>query len=542
MRKRFGQPLPLGVTITESGVNFSVAVSAGKSCQLIVREKGKKKPHMSFDMPKKDGIGEVRFLTLENFDFDKYEYDYKIDDELSVDPYVKELMGLYDWEEDEPLRIPYHDIVAYSLHVKGFTNHDSSNVLKKGTFAGVIEKLPYLNQLGVNQIQIMPVYELENEEGKVNYWGYGPGYYFLPKSKYAANASASVELKDMVKACHKQGIEVVLDIAFEPDAKRYLMHDCLRQYVIDYHIDGFILDYNIVPMEDIYDDPILKETKFYRRQDYFQNDMRRMLKGDEGMISSLLFWQTFSQDKSVCNYMTSHNGFTLMDLVSYQEKHNEYNGEDNLDGPDYNFSWNCGVEGQTDDPQIKELRFKQMKNAMTLLLLAQGMPCILSGDEFGNSQFGNNNAYCQDNEISWLDWNDKDKNDEFYYFVEELIRLRKNHPVFRQKEELTGKDNNGYGLPDVSFHGEFPWQPPLLNESRQIGICYAGHELHDSDFYIAYNLHWEEKTFALPKLPDNKKWLLLMTTEKGFLPFAKEIDYRNKVIVPPRTIAVYVGK
>lgn len=540
MRKRLGQPLPLGVNVTENGVNFSVAVSAGKSCQLIVREKGKKKPCMTFNMPKKEGIGEVRFLTLENFDLDKYEYDYKIGDEISVDPYVKELTGYYDWEGDEPLRIPFNEVVAYSLHVKGFTNHDSSNVLKKGTFDGVIEKLPYLRDLGINQLQLMPVYESKVNEK--NYWGYGPGYYFLPKSCYTTGGSASVGLKDMIKACHKQGIEVILDIAFEKDVKRYLIHDCLRQYVIDYHVDGFVLDYSIVPMEDVYDDPILKESKFFRRQDYFQNDMRKFLKGDAGMLPSLFFWQKFIEDRSVCNYITSHNGFTLYDLVSYQEKHNELNGEDNQDGSNDNYSWNCGMEGVTHYEDINSLRKKQMKNAMTLLLLAQGIPCILSGDEFGNTQYGNNNAYCQDNEISWLDWNDKKTNQDLYLFVKELIRFRKEHAVFGQKDVLSGKHINDYCIPDVSYHGEFPWQPSLSSDNREVGICYAGNHVNDCDIYIAYNMHWEDKKFALPKIPEHKRWQLVMTTEDGFLEAPRNLDYQNRITVASRTIAVYVGK
>lgn len=542
MIKRLGQPLPLGVTVNGNTVNFSVAVSAGKSCQLIVREKGEKASYMTFDMPKEEGIGEVRFLTLDNFDLEKYEYDYIISDELSVDPYVKELTKAYDWDDDKPLRIPFHDVIAYSMHVKGFTNHPSSNVLKNGTFAGIIEKLPYLRELGINQIHLMPVYECKDVGEKKNYWGYGPGYYFLPKSEYAANGSATVEMKDMIKACHKQGIEVILDIAFDENTKRYVMHDCLRQYIMDYHVDGFILDYALVPMEDIYDDPILKQTKFLRRQDYFQNDMRKFLKSDEGMIDSLIYWQKYCNDRSAFNYITNHNGYTLWDLVSYQEKHNELNGEDNQDGPNDNYSWNCGVEGPTDDEEILAFRMKQMRNAMTLLILAQGVPCILSGDEFGNTQYGNNNAYCQDNEISWLDWNDIEKNKELYWFVKELILLRKDHPVFGQDYEVAGEDSEQYGLPQVSYHGEYPWQPPLGQESRKVGICYSGNVINDADFYVAYNMHWEEEILALPGLPEGKTWKLLMTTEKGFLDTPKIPDSQKKILVPARTIEVYIGK
>lgn len=542
MRKRLGQPLPLGVTINGNTVNFSVAVSAGQSCQLIVREKGKKTPHMTFNMPKEEGIGEVRFLTLENFDLDKYEYDYKISDELAIDPYVKELTGAYEWEDDKPLRIPFHDVVAYSLHVKGFTNHPSSKVLKNGTFAGLIEKLPYLRDLGINQIHLMPIYEGKDSEEKANYWGYGPGYYFLPKSAYAANGSAAVELKDMIKACHKQGIEVILEIAFDANTKRYLMHDCLRQYILDYHVDGFILDYTLVPMEDIYDDPILKQTKFLRRQDYFQNDMRKFLKSDEGMIDSLIFWQKYCSDRSAYNYMTSHNGFTLCDLVSYQEKHNELNGEDNQDGTNENYSWNCGAEGPTNDEDICAFRMKQMKNAMTLLILAQGVPCIWAGDEFGNTQYGNNNAYCQDNEISWLDWDDMKKNDELFSFVKQLISLRKSHPVFGQDYEVAGEDTESYGLPQVSYHGEYAWQPPLGKESRHVGICYSGNVINDSDFYVAYNMHWEEKKLALPPLPEGKEWYMIMSTATGFSGDPYASNNQKRVEVPARTIEVYIGK
>ena len=428
-----GASLPLGVSRQKEALNFAVEVKEGKQCTLLLYKCGENVPMEKIPMKEEAGTGTVRCVMLSDLPAQVCEYNYEIDGKIVTDPYAKGIAGRerwndqadftphqvrgkipqkeeYPWENDCPLRIPEEDVIAYSLHVRGFTRHSSSKVKKKGTFRGVMEKLPYLKELGINQIQCMPVYEFEERGRKVNYWGYGEGFFFAPKASYAADHDAQKELKELVKTCHREGIEVVLDFPFTAQTRFQIVEDCLRYYVMEYHIDGFLLNPYQVPVEFLRRDPVLSGTKLLIKDESFQNTMRRFLKGDEGMIASVA--EQFRRKTSVsgsCNYITNHTGFTLEDLVSYDAKHNEANGEQNQDGPDYNYSWNCGVEGKTRKKQIVKLRQGQKRNAMFLLMTAQGTPCLLAGDEFGNSQGGNNNVYCQDNETGWTgaDWSEK---------------------------------------------------------------------------------------------------------------------------------------
>lgn len=566
MREVQGQPLPLGINISGDHVNFSVAVPEGERCWLLLYRAGEEEPKERYEMT--EAIGEVRFLALEGMDPADYEYNYMIGGEVTVDPYARGLAGRdiwgkerdiqkhevrgvlkngrYDWEGDEPLKLPFHSIVAYSLHVRGFTKHTSSGVEKKGTFSGVVEKLPYLKDLGINQIQCMPVYEFEECGRFRNYWGYGQAYYFAPKSAYAASGDGERELKDMVKACHKEGIEVVLEMPFTGDTSKQLMEECLRYYCLEYHIDGFLLNPYVAPMDAIHADPILKHTKILVHDTGFQTVMRRFLKGDEGMVRDVMYWLRHqSETKEILNMITGQTGFTLRDLVSYDGKHNEANGEQNQDGPDYNYSWNCGAEGPSRKKAVTELRKNQTRNAFFLLLLAQGTPCILAGDEFGNTQKGNNNVYCQDNPVGWLDWSGLDKHPELHDFVKELIAFRKKHPVFWPEKEMTGMTYSKKGVPDVSYHGENAWRVPLEVSSRQLGVYYSGTDRTgegDEDCFVAYNMHWLEHTFALPALPRGKKWYLIASTQEGILDKAEPLDDQKFAEVKERTIMIFSGR
>ncbi len=566
MREVQGQPLPLGINISGDHVNFSVAVPEGERCWLLLYRAGEEEPKERYEMT--EAIGEVRFLALEGMDPADYEYNYMIGGEVTVDPYARGLAGRdiwgkerdiqkhevrgvlkngrYDWEGDEPLKLPFHSIVAYSLHVRGFTKHTSSGVEKKGTFSGVVEKLPYLKDLGINQIQCMPVYEFEECGRFRNYWGYGQAYYFAPKSAYAASGDGERELKDMVKACHKEGIEVVLEMPFTGDTSKQLMEECLRYYCLEYHIDGFLLNPYVAPMDAIHADPILKHTKILVHDTGFQTVMRRFLKGDEGMVRDVMYWLRHqSETKEILNMITGQTGFTLRDLVSYDGKHNEANGEQNQDGPDYNYSWNCGAEGPSRKKAVTELRKNQTRNAFFLLLLAQGTPCILAGDEFGNTQNGNNNVYCQDNPVGWLDWSGLDKHPELHDFVKELIAFRKKHPVFWPEKEMTGMTYSKKGVPDVSYHGENAWRVPLEVSSRQLGVYYSGTDRTgegDEDCFVAYNMHWLEHTFALPALPRGKKWYLIASTQEGILDKAEPLDDQKFAEVKERTIMIFSGR
>ena len=407
MKKSVGYPLPLGVSERNDEMNFSVSVESGTRCSLCFFKKGAEFPKVEIDMPEEDAVGEVRFLAVPKASVKGMEYCYRVNGRYIEDSYAKQIScgeygyrGLivneeYDWEGDRPLRIPNHEVVAYNIHVKGFTKHSSSKVKKKGTFAGVIEKIPYLQELGVNQIHCMPVYCFKTSEKYTNYWGYGDAFGFAVKNEYAAGKDARTELKDMVKACHKAGIEVVLYLPFTNQVSQQYMIDALRSYAIEFHVDGFVINSYNVSVALIKEEPILKGTKILEYKDDFQNIMRRYLKGDAGLVPEVIDWLSERPEVTGSyNYITNHTGFTLADLVSYNEKHNELNGEKNADGPVENYSWNCGEEGPSKKKYVLALRKKQMKNALFFTVMSQGTPLLLMGDEFGNKKYGNNNIKC----------------------------------------------------------------------------------------------------------------------------------------------------
>lgn len=566
MRAKKGKPLPLGISITGSSVNFSVAVPEGKQCELLLYKAGSAAPAEQF--PMEESVGEVHFLAVEGLDPAEYEYNYRIDGEVVVDPYARGLAGReawgterdaqkhevrgvlrcdgYDWEGDRPLMIPQNQILAYSLHVRGFTKHSSSGVERKGTFEGVIEKLPYLTDLGINQIHCMPVYEFEECGRRRNYWGYGPGWFFAAKSAYSACGDGGKSLKDMVKACHKAGIEVVLEMPFAQGTPGQMMEECLRYYLLEYHVDGFILNPFTAPMEGVCADPLLKKTKILVHDLGYQTVMRRFLKGDEGMVRDVMYWLRHKPEADrMFNAITEQSGFTLQDLVSYDGKHNEANGEDNQDGTDYNYSWNCGAEGPSRKKAVAELRKNQVRNAFFLLLTSQGTPCILAGDEFGNSQQGNNNVYCQDNPVGWVNWAGLKNHPELHAFVKALIALRKKHPVLWPEEEMTGMSYGNRGIPDVSYHGENAWKVPCEVSSRQLGVFYNGEDPgtgEEEHLFIAYNMHWLEHTFALPALPKGKKWYRVASTSEGILQEGIPAEDPRITEIEARTVAVFAGR
>ncbi len=566
MREVQGYPCPLGAAIGEDRMNFAAAVPEGKPCELLLYREGAEEPEYVLSMPKEKALGEVRFVALEGVEPQKYEYLYRVDGKVLIDPYVREITGHrifgqleklesqkirgrvhtgdFDWEGDKQLSIPYHEVIAYSLHVRGFTMHSSSRVKHKGTFLGVIEKIPYLKELGINQIQCMPVYEFEEYTSNYqNYWGYGRGRYFAPKASYSASGHAALELKEMVKACHRAGIEVVLEMPFASGILPQMALECLIYYMLEYHIDGFVVNPYNVPWDMLVNDPLLKGIKIMKKEDTFQNIMRRFLKGDEGMVNDVIWaLRHNTKEDGCCNYITTHTGFTLLDLVSYDGKHNEANGEHNQDGPDYNYSWNCGAEGPSRKKSVVELRKNQLKNAFFLLLMAQGTPCLLAGDEFENTQKGNNNVYCQDNELSWLNWNRLRSNDSLFQYVKALIALRKAHPVLHRADLLSGLDQTACGTPDVSYHGENAWRIPAEIASRQLGILYSSSGLSGYDCFIAYNMHWEKHSFALPTPGKKRKWHQLMETQSGILEEEKLLEDQKMIELKPRSIVFLIGK
>ena len=560
MKTAVGFPFPQGCTVEGQTANFSVAVPEGQTCELIIYKKGARASAFSQEMPYSDVAGNLHFLSVVLEQPEDYEYCYKIGGKIVPDPYGKAFSGrehwsvskgkekrklrtrivtdTFDWEKSQFPHLKKEDVIAYSLHVRGFTKHSSSGVAHKGTFDGVTEKLPYLQKLGINQIHLMPVYEFDENQRHVNYWGYGKAYFFAPKASYAAGDPVN-EMKSLVRQMHLAGIEVILEMPFTEGTTFSLILDCLRYWVMQYHVDGFIVNPYICNPDELAKDPVLAKSKILKKEDGFQNVMRRFLKGDEGMIRDVIC-QLKNQDTQLYNYIASHNGFTLCDVVSYDGKHNEANGENNLDGPDYNYSWNCGAEGNSRKKAVNELRKNQIFNAFFLLLFAQGMPCILSGDEFMNTQKGNNNAYCQDNLISWLDWNQLSRQEELYTFVCRLIALRKAcmKQTAKKSEDTMGRSR----IPQISYHGEDAWQMPAGRASRQLGVFYH-EECTEKDFYIAYNMHWLSHSFALPSLPKGMEWVCIAGTKEGVLDEKEAVPVKDKKVqLEERTIKVFVGR
>lgn len=452
----------------------------------------------------------------------------------------------YIWDDDRKPNHSYEDSFIYRLHVRGFTKHKSSRVKNKGTFAGIVEKIDYLKDLGVTAVELLPAYEFDEyindgtDTGKINYWGYGNAHYFAPKEGYSSKKGMGQvnEFKYMVNELHKADIEVIMDFYFVPDTNPFFIIDCLRHWVMEYHIDGVHLNMEVVPVEMIKEDPILASVKIFadmwdivdrfKRKgsdknknlaifnDDFMVNVRRFIKSDEGQTYGLS--EKLKRNPEGCgviNYIANHYSFTLMDTVSYDRKHNEANGENNSDGTDYNYSWNCGVEGPTKKKKIKNMRLKQIKNALTILFLSQGTPMIYAGDEMGRSRLGNNNPYCQDNDTTWINWRLLETNREIYDYVKALVEYRKRHRVLHMKEEPKNIDYLSVGFPDISFHGVEPWRVDYSYGSRQLAVLYNGaYGDNENSIYVAMNAYWEDVVFNIPEVSLHGSWKYVMSTEK----------------------------
>ena len=650
-RVRPGKPLPFGVSSVPGGLNFSVYTSAGTSCTLVLYSRSEEKPLAEIKVPDYYRIGDVYSIVVYDLDYEDVEYGFRIDgpfdpeqghrfnqDNILMDPYARCLSGRdvwgvepdwsnpyqyrsriafddFDWEGDSPLEINDADLVIYELHVRSFTKSETSDVKFKGTYAGITEKIPYLKSLGVNAVELMPIFEFDEFENSrihpdtgerlYNYWGYSTVAFFAPKAGFAASGKFGMqvdEFKQLVKELHKAGIEVILDVVFNHTAEgnelgpsisfkgldnkiyymltpegyyfnfsgtgntlncnnpvvRNLVLDCLRYWSAEYHIDGFRFDLasilgrdpwgaplsNPPLLESLAFDPILSSCKliadawdagglyqvgtfpaFGRWSEWngkYRDTLRRFLKGDEGQVGEmaqrvqgspdLYQWNGRSPATSI-NFVTCHDGFTLADLVSYNEKHNEANGEYNRDGGDDNHSWNCGAEGWTEDEWIRSLRLKQSMNAIGILMTSRGTPMLLMGDEFGRSQHGNNNAYCIDSPISWVDWSLLDSNQALFAFTQKIIDFRHKHPCLRVNQfDHPGSKH----LPSCSFHGTTPWQVNWSNDSRQLAwlmSCNMDDNQAQLDaVYVATNTAHYATWFDLPGLPEEYCWHLRFNT------------------------------
>ncbi len=513
----------------------------------------------------------------------------------------------YNWEGDHPLQRDFRETVIYELHVGNFTGAPSSGLPEalRGTYAGLIEKIPYLKRLGITAIELLPVQQFDPQdapEGKRNVWGYSPIGFFAPHALYSARRDPLgpvEEFRALVKACHRAGIEVILDVVFNHTAEgdehgptlcfrglenrayyiphqgrwphyanftgcsntlnanhsivRRLIRDCLRYWVREMHVDGFRFDLASVLTRDewghplpsppllweIESDPVLAGTKIiaeawdaaglyqvgsfigHRWAEWngrFRDDVRRFWRGDEGTVRAFaarlngspdLYPQPDREPNRSINFVTCHDGFTLHDLVSYNTKHNEANGEANRDGADENFSWNCGVEGPTDDPNILALRQRQMRNFFTTLLLAQGTPMLLMGDEIARTQQGNNNAYCQEGPLVWFDWSALATRQDLWRFVQGLLSLKQAHPALRA--EL-------FWSPDPQAPLQIIWHGVTLNDPDWSHVSHSlAFELRwegRPTLYAAFNAYWEPLTFELPFLPPGLSWRRIVDTSR----------------------------
>jgi glycogen operon protein len=688
---RHGKPFPFGATLVPGGVNFSIFSKHASSCTLVLFEKRASESMVEIPFPNSFRIGNVWCMVVFGLDCENIEYGYRMDgpfdtkaghrfdkSKILLDPYAKAIGGRdvwgekpdwdnifhhrgrlvfedFDWEDDCPLEIPMEDLVIYEMHVRSFTRHPSSGVKHPGTFAAITEKIPYLKELGVNCIELMPVYEFDEFENSkpnpvtgemlYNYWGYSTVGFFAPKTGYAATGRFSMqvdELKSLVKELHKNGIEVILDVVFNHTAEgnemgptisfrgidnqtyymltpegyymnfsgcgntlncnnpimRNMVLDCLRYWASEYHIDGFRFDLaailgrdpsgaplpNPPLLETLAFDPVLGKCKLiaeawdagglyqvgsfpaYGRwaewNGKYRDDMRRFLKGDMGMVGAVaqrlqgspdMYGRNGRGPSASINFITCHDGFTLYDNFSYDNKHNEANGEDNRDGANDNNSWNCGWEGESDDPEIIALRKQLVKNALAALMVSRGVPMILMGDEIGRTQHGNNNTYCQDNELNWLDWSLLEKNSDLFRFAKNIIAFRNAHPVLRNRKHFCNADIVGSGFADITWHGTRAWNTDWSGTSRALAFMLCGKHakggtVKDDHIYVAINTYWDALDFEVPGSPKGTKWHIAVNTgmrspEDIYEPGKEPVlGNQSNILVGPRSVVVLVGR
>lgn len=670
-----------GACVASNGVSFTINSHGATRCTLLLFKPQASKPYARIPFPDSYRIGDTYSMLVFDIKPDEFEYAFSFDgpyepakgllfneENVLLDPYSRAVTGQrkwgekpeggkdfeyrarvvksnFDWGNIKQLEQPFEDLVIYETHVRGYTKDKSSGVSAPGTFAGLKDKIPYLKDLGINAVELMPIFEFdEMESARVvdgvqlyNYWGYNTVSFFAPNTSYAFNEEHNHEgdeLKSLIKALKENGIEVILDVVFNhtaegnemgpcfsfkgidnnvyymltPDAHYYnfsgcgnvmncnhpvvrsFIIDCLRHWAIEYRVDGFRFDLasilgrdqNGAPManppilESLAFDPVLGKMKLiaeawdagglYQVGSFpswnrwaewngrYRDDMRSFLKGDDGMAGNAITRITGSRDlyspesrghKASVNFMTCHDGFTLYDLYSYNEKHNEKNGWNNTDGDNNGHSWNCGAEGETDDPNVNGLRRRLIKNAFAALLCSRGPAMFFAGDEFCNTQFGNNNAYCQDNIISWLDWSRLEEFKEIHDFVRHMIQFRKEHPILRKMTKPSSCQ-----FPEISVHNGTPFNASTDYKTKLIGIMYAGRNEEDTEDDIVFycmNAYWEPLVMQLPVLPNGKHWHVDTNTNAKYFDgedFTAKTELLgvNTIRVPARTTIILVAE
>lgn len=670
-----------GACVASNGVSFTINSHGATRCTLLLFKPQASKPYARIPFPDSYRIGDTYSMLVFDIKPDEFEYAFSFDgpyepakgllfneENVLLDPYSRAVTGQrkwgekpeggkdfeyrarvvksnFDWGNIKQLEQPFEDLVIYETHVRGYTKDKSSGVSAPGTFAGLKDKIPYLKDLGINAVELMPIFEFdEMESARVvdgvqlyNYWGYNTVSFFAPNTSYAFNEEHNHEgdeLKSLIKPLKENGIEVILDVVFNhtaegnemgpcfsfkgidnnvyymltPDAHYYnfsgcgnvmncnhpvvrsFIIDCLRHWAIEYRVDGFRFDLasilgrdqNGAPManppilESLAFDPVLGKMKLiaeawdagglYQVGSFpswnrwaewngrYRDDMRSFLKGDDGMAGNAITRITGSRDlyspesrghKASVNFLTCHDGFTLYDLYSYNEKHNEKNGWNNTDGDNNGHSWNCGAEGETDDPNVNGLRRRLIKNAFAALLCSRGPAMFFAGDEFCNTQFGNNNAYCQDNIISWLDWSRLEEFKEIHDFVRHMIQFRKEHPILRKMTKPSSCQ-----FPEISVHNGTPFNASTDYKTKLIGIMYAGRNEEDTEDDIVFycmNAYWEPLVMQLPVLPNGKHWHVDTNTNAEYFDgedFTAKTELLgvNTIRVPARTTIILVAE
>ncbi len=563
-----GYRFSLDISELDKNAKYGVAVYDREHEMLISR----------YEFSEADRTGNVYSGIIPEFDSEKYVYNYYCNDYYMTDERAERFsdhlrFGTFDITKPRKAifdnrrfptkkpHIPFDEMFIYLLHVRGFTMHASSGVKHKGTFKGVSEKIAYLKKLGVTSIELQPAYEFNENDiktGRYNYWGYCRGYYYAPKSAYSSSDDPCQEFADMIDAFHKEGMEVIMQMYFPESFPRREIPTILEFWTAKYGVDGFHVLGVDIPLGLIDESGLLADSKIFAdnlygikqektdfydsaatskryglfRYDYMYN-MRRFLKGDPNSLSeAVMKIKSNPAGYGVINFFDTYNTFTLADCVTYDHKHNESNGEDNHDGDDNNCTWNCGVEGPTKKPKINVLRNKQIKNALMLLFASSGVPLIFMGDEFGNTQEGNNNPYCHDSLVTWLDWKGLKRKNSFYEFISEFARIRRENNFYHGSRELSPIDTEGCGYPEVSFHGENAWLSDIPNYVHSVGImiCHKG-MLH----YLAINMHWDKAMLALPRAPKGQKWEIKFSSDEVSL------LENEKVSISDRSIAYIVS-
>ena len=583
-----------GASRFANGICFTFEGEKDSDCAIRLYEKRRKGEtpcaYRDLAVPKEYCIGAVRSVCVDGLDASNYDYNYVIDGNVVVDPYARRIIGReqwsdysrrddhyevrggfdfseFDWGADHCPEIPGEDMVMYKLHVRGFTKDGGVTGKKKGSFAAITEKIPYLKELGVTTVELMPAYEFEElvppkheeqmmdfegwapqavagyqlmqqkeyeEKEKelpgINYWGYGSGNYFAPKASYSAGVSASMEMKEMIRALHAAGMECIMEMSFDAQVNPNYIVEVLRYWVLEYHVDGFHLLCSQTAVASVICDVLLRRTKIFalRFPDeawdlpcsyphlYVYNDdflyaARKLINHQNGNLVDYLNQQKKQHPViGFVNYFANNNGFTLADTFSYVTKHNEANGEGGSDGNDWNYSVNCGVEGASRKKRILQQRGQLMRQAIATVVLSQGVPLIFAGDEFGNSQGGNNNAYCQDNRTGWVNWRQLEKNRDYFEYVKELLALRSAHPCMRSRVPMRMTDYQSHGLPDLSYHNEQAWSSEIYPSMQAVGETYCGAYGNEAeDLYVGWNFSQSGMSLALPKTENGKEWRMI---------------------------------